>query len=371
MRLTLLLVVLSWGWFPSLAQDRTISGTVTDLVENSELPGVNILVKGTAVGTITDVEGNYTLSVPASAETLVFSSVGYETLEESINNRSTINIALAPDIQSLSEVVVIGYGTQKREDVTGSVVSAPLEAFEEAPNTNILQSLAGSTPGINIGQVATAGEEPNIQIRGQSSINGNQDPLIVLDGVYYRGRLADLNPKDIASVDVLKDASSKAVYGAQAANGVIIITTKSGKSAQKPVISYAGSYTTQSPANELTPEGRAGYLQGVRDVDWQNSYLAPDYAQENPDWSLENDTGLFPPLLAGLAAGNDYNWVDEVTDPGYITDHQLSVRGSGPNTSYFLSGGYTEQQGWVLNDKYRRITARINVDTEITNWLTI
>lgn len=353
------------------AQNLTVTGQVTDLSEGGGLPGVNILVKGTSVGTITDVDGNYSLSAPASAETLVFSSVGYETLEEAINNRSTVNIALSPDIQSLSEIVVVGYGTQKREDVTGSIVSAPLEAFEEAPNTNILQSLSGSTPGINIGQVATAGEEPDIRIRGQSSINGNQDPLIVLDGVYYRGRLADLNPKDIASVDVLKDASSKAVYGAQAANGVIIITTKSGKSAQKPVISYSGSYTTQSPANELTPEGRAGYLKGVRDVDWQNGYLAPDYTQENPDWSIDNDTGLFPPLLAGFTAGNDYNWVDEVTNPGYITDHQLSVRGSGPNTSYFLSGGYTEQRGWVLNDKYRRITTRINVDTEITDWLTV
>lgn len=372
MRLTLLLIAGWLGWSPLLhAQDQTVTGQVSDLAENGNLPGVNILVKGTTVGTVTDIDGNYTLSLPNGAETLVFSSVGYETREETINNRSTINISLAADLQSLSEVVVIGYGTQKREDVTGSIVSAPLEAFEEAPNTNILQSLSGSTPGINIGQVATAGEEPDIQIRGQSSINGNQDPLIVLDGVYYRGRLADLNPKDIASVDVLKDASSKAVYGAQAANGVIIITTKSGKSAQKPVISYSGSYTTQSPANELTPHGRAGYLKGVRDVDWQNAYLAPDYTQENPDWSLDNDTGLFPPLLAGLAAGNDYNWVDEVTDPGYITDHQLSVRGSGPNTSYFLSGGYTEQRGWVLNDKYRRITTRINVDTEVTDWLTI
>ena len=371
-RLSLLIALGLLGHsFNCLAQTATISGQVRDLTEGTELPGVNILVKGTSVGTITDVEGNFTLSAPADAETLVFSSVGYETLEVPIDNRSTIDVNLSPDIQSLSEIVVVGYGTQKREDVTGSVVSAPLEAFEEAPNTNILQSLSGSTPGINIGQVATAGEEPDIQIRGQSSINGNQNPLIVLDGVYYRGRLADLNPKDIASVDVLKDASSKAVYGAQAANGVIIITTKSGKSAQKPVISYAGSYTTQSPANELTPEGRAGYLRGVRDVDWQNGYLAPDYTQENPDWTIDNSTELFPPLLAGFAAGNDYNWVDEVTDPGYITDHQLSVRGSGPNTSYFLSGGYTEQQGWVLNDKYRRITARINVDTEINDWLTI
>ena len=371
-RLSLLIALGLLGHsFNSLAQTATISGEVRDLVEGTELPGVNILVKGTSVGTITDIEGSFTLSAPADAETLVFSSVGYETLEVPIDNRSTIDVNLSPDIQALSEIVVIGYGTQKREDVTGSVVSAPLQAFEEAPNTNILQSLSGSTPGINIGQVSTAGEEPDIQIRGQSSINGNQDPLIVLDGVYYRGRLADLNPKDIASVDVLKDASSKAIYGAQAANGVVIVTTKSGKSSQKPVISYSGYYTTQTPANELTPLGREGYLKGVRDVDWQNGYLAPDYTQENPDWTIDNSTALFPPLLEGFAEGTDYSWYDEVTDPGYITDHQLSIRGSGENTSYFLSGGYTDQKGWILNDKYRRITARINVDTEITDWLTI
>lgn len=372
MRLTLLLTFVFLGWSTLLlAQDQTITGQVTDLSEDGGLPGVNILIKGSSVGTVTDIEGNYSLSVPATAETLVFSSVGYETLEEPINGRSTIDIALSPDVQSLSEIVVVGYGTQKREDVTGSVVSVPLQAFEEAPNTNILQSLSGSTPGINIGQVATAGEEPRVQIRGQSSINGNQAPLIVLDGVYYRGPLADLNPKDIESVDVLKDASSKAIYGAQAANGVVIITTKSGKSAQKPVISYSGSYTTQTPANELTPLGRAGYLKGVRDVDWENGYLAPDYTQENPDWTIDNNTALFPPLLEGFADGTDYSWYDEVTDPGYITNHHLSIKGSGPNTSYFLSGGYTDQKGWILNDKYRRITARINVDTEITDWLTV
>ena len=282
MCLTLLFTFVFLRWSALLqAQDQTITGQITDLSEGEGLPGVNILVKGSSVGTVTDIDGNYSLSVPLTAETLVFSSVGYETLEEPINNRSTIDIALSSDIQALSEIVVIGYGTQKREDVTGSVVSAPLEAFEEAPNTNILQSLSGSTPGINIAQVATAEEEPSVQIRGQSSINGNQDPLIVLDGVYYRGPFADLNPKDIASVDVLKDASSKAIYGAQAANGVIIVTTKSGKSTQKPVVSYSGSYTTQTPANELTPLGREGFLKGVRDVDWQKGYLAPDYTQEN------------------------------------------------------------------------------------------
>ncbi|MEK6481191.1 TonB-dependent receptor [Catalinimonas sp. 4WD22] len=354
----------------ALAQSNTVSGTITD-DENNPIPGVNIIVKGTTTGTVSDVDGKYSLQVADQNVTLVFSSIGYVREEIALNGRSVIDLALSQDITSLSEVVVVGYGTQKREDLTGSLVSAPLEAFEESPNTNVLQSLSGSVPGINIGQTSTAGEEPDIQIRGQSSINGNQEPLIVLDGIIYRGRIADINPRDIASVDVLKDASSKAVYGAQAANGVVLITTKNGKSAQKPIINYSGYYTTQTPANELTPLGREGFLKKARDIDWENGFLAPDYTQENPDWTLENDTGFFPPLLEGLANGTDYDWYDEVTDPGFITDHQLSVRGSSDKSSYFLSGGYTNQKGWMLNDKYRRVTARINVDTEITEWLTI
>lgn len=350
---------------------QSIQGTVSD---ESGIPliGATITLKtNPSIGTITDVDGNYQLEVPAGNAMLVFAYLGYQSQEEAVNDRSRIDVSLAPDVNQLEEVVVIGYGTQRKSDLTGALISAPLDAFEESPNTNILQSLAGSTPGISIGQTSTAGEEPDIQIRGQSSLNGNQSPLIILDGVYYRGRISDLNPKDIASVDVLKDASSKAVYGAQAANGVILITTKSGKTETKPVISYSTYYATQSPANELTMRGRDAYLKGVRDIDWQNAYTGPDYLQENPDWTIENNTGLFPPLLDGLANGTDYSWYDEVTDPGNISDHQLSVRGRSNNTSYFLSGGYTDQKGWILNDVYNRITARVNVDVDITDWLTL
>lgn len=351
--------------------EQLVRGTVRDET-GSPLIGATVSVKSDpAIGTVTDVDGNFELSVPDGNSVLVFSFIGYLTIEEAVNGRSRIDLSMTPDVSQLSEVVVIGYGTQRKSDLTGALISAPLEAFEESPNTNILQSLAGSTPGISIGQTSTAGEEPDIQIRGQSSLNGNQDPLIILDGVYYRGRVSDLNPKDIASVDVLKDASSKAVYGAQAANGVILITTKSGKTETKPVISYATYYSTQSPANELTMRSRDAYLKGVRDIDWQNGYTGPDFRQENTNWTVQNNTGLFPPLLQGLANGTDYSWYDEVTDPGNIADHQLSVRGRSNSTSYFLSGGYTDQKGWMLNDVYNRITARVNVDVDITDWLTV
>ena len=170
---------------------------------------------------------------------------------------------------------------------------------------------------------------------------------------------------------MLKDASSKAIYGAQAANGVVIVTTKSENLLKSPSSATRATTTTQTPANELTPLGREGYLKGVRDVDWQNGYLAPDYTQENPDWTIDNSTALFPPLLEGFAEGTDYSWYDEVTDPGYITDHQLSVRGSGENTSYFPFRGLYRPERVDFERQYRRITARINIDTEITEWLTI
>ena len=348
-----------------------ITGTVTG-EQGAPLAGVTIVLKSDRrVGTLSDGEGNFSLSVPDENAVLVFTYLGYITQEAPVAGQSAVNVALISDAISLGEVIVVGYGTQKKGDLTGSLAAAPLEAFQESPNTNILQALSGSTPGINIGQTSVAGEEPSIQIRGQSSLNGSQNPLIILDGVYYRGRLSDLNPKDIQSVNVLKDPSSKAIYGAQAANGVILVTTKTGKTTTQPAISYSGFYATQSPANELTPRGREAYLKGVRDIDWQNGYTGPDYLQENPDWTIANNTGLFAPLLEGFANGTNYNWYDEVTAPGYITDHQLSVRGRSSNTSYFLSGGYTDQKGWMLNDNYQRITSRINVDIDITPWLTV
>ncbi|WP_373512601.1 carboxypeptidase-like regulatory domain-containing protein [Persicitalea sp.] len=211
--------------------DVTISGQVTDET-GGVLPGVNILLKGTQRGTTTDQDGKYRLSVPenlAESATLVFSFVGYEPQEVIVGNRTTIDLVLNPDLQALEEVVVVGYGTQKKSDLTGSVVRANIDAFRESPNVNLAQSLQGSVPGLNIGQVNAAGENPSISVRGRTTINGNQNVLLVVDGIIFTGSMSDLNPSDIASVDVLKDPSSMAIFGAQAANGVILITTKGGQ----------------------------------------------------------------------------------------------------------------------------------------------
>lgn len=374
--LLLFSVLMSTGTFAAASEkptsdDLVVQGVVTDK-EGNPLVGVTVTVKADQMtGTVTDINGNYKITVPDEDAVLVFSYIGFISEEVPVNGRSVIDFTMTEDVTQLGEIVVIGYGTQEKRDLTGSVVSADLKSFEEAPNTNILQALSGSVSGVDIGQVTAAGAEPSITVRGRSTLNGNQQPLVVLDGVVYRGRLTDLNPKDIQSIDILKDPSSKAIYGAQAANGVLLVSTKMGKRAQQPEVSYSGYYATQTPSNELTPQNRQQYLKSARDVDWENGYIAPDFTQPNPDWNPESNIPFFPPLLEGFQNGTDFNWYDEVTSPGYITDHHLSVRGGSERTSYLISGGLTRQSGWMLNDEYDRKTARVNIETDINDWLTI
>ncbi|MCE6989828.1 TonB-dependent receptor [Dyadobacter sp. CY323] len=347
----------------------SVSGKVQD--EKGEgLPGVSILIKGSQQGTVTDVNGNFSVDVADESSVLVFSFVGYHTREVVVGNKSTIEISLSTDQKSFDEVVVVGYGSQKKSDLTGAVSSVNLEAFKEAPNINILQSLQGSVPGVRIGQVNQAGQEPSIMIRGQNTLSGSTSPLIVVDGIIFRGRLSDLNPADIKSVDVLKDASSKAIYGAQAANGVIIITTNSGKSAKKPVISYSGSYSIQNPSVNARLLDREETLQKVKAIDYKNAYLAPDYVNPNPNWNFSLSE-LRPMQIEGIEKQNNFDWWDALTNAAYINDHQLSIAGSTESTSYYLSGGLTDQRGYLLNDKYKRATVRVNLETNINPWLTV
>ncbi len=352
------------------AQSREVKGTIT-AEDNQPVPGVNIIEKGTQNGVVSDFDGNFTINVTSANGTLIFSSLGYIKQEINLIGKDIVNVILQEDISALDEVVVVGYGSQKKADLTGSIVSADLKQFQESPNTNVLQALQGSLPGITIGQTNSAGAEPSIQIRGQSTLNGSQSPLVVVDGAIYRGRLSDLNPKDIKSVDVLKDPSSKAIYGAQAANGIVIVTTKTARAGQKPTINYSTFYAVQNPTQARRTLNREEYLLAARDVDWQNGYLAPDYIAFNPDWNINDDTAFFPPLIEGLANGTDYDWFDALTDPGFIRDHQLSISGRSEKTSYYLSVGLTNQEGWVINDNYNRQTVRLNMDTKVTDWLTI
>ena len=222
--------------FTSVAAFSQTTKLVKVSVSDSTGPlvGAGVVVQGTTTGAVTDLDGVATLKVPQGSS-LDISMIGYVTQTISVGNQSAISVILTEDSVLLDEVVFIGYGTAKKSDLTGSVAKADIETFKHAPNTNIMESLHGTVPGLNIGQVNSAGAEPSMEVRGQVTINGSKDPLVILDGIIYSGRISDINPSDIESIEVLKDASSKAVYGAQAANGVIMITSKSGKRDTPPV----------------------------------------------------------------------------------------------------------------------------------------
>ncbi len=350
-------------------QQNIVKGMVTD-EQGNPLPGVTVIVKGTTRGSTSDINGNYSIAIDNPQTVLVFSFVGHISQEETVGNRVQINITLKEDVVALEEVVVVGYGTMRKSDLTGSVVSANIEAFSEIPNVNIMQSLQGVAPGVQIGQVNQAGQEPAIQIRGVNTLSGNDDPLIIVDEIIYSGRMGDLNPADIKSIEVLKDASSKAIYGSQAANGVILITTKSGKKSEKPVFNYSGSISFQSPTIDAGLLNSQQTLEKVKGIYYTKAYLAPDYTEPNPAWTW-GQTELVPALLTGIQNSVDYDWWNELTSPGFIEDHMLSLSGGMEKTTYYLSGGYTEENGFIVNDNYKRYTSRINFKNDIKDWLTI
>src|SRR5687767_3965916 len=219
-----------------LAQDITVSGTITD-PQNKPLEGVSVLLKGTTRGTSTNTEGKFVLTNVPAKGVLLISSAGYGEQEISVNSRNTVNVTMQEQASALNEVVVVGYGTQQKKDLTGAVASVKATQLENENPGNVQDILRGNVPGLNISQVNSASAKGggDLQIRGRSSINAGTSPLIVLDGVIYNGQLADINPNDINTIDVLKDASSAAVFGAKAASGVVLITTKKGSS-RKPLI---------------------------------------------------------------------------------------------------------------------------------------
>jgi len=365
------LILLTFG-FSLKAQDRQIRGKVTDADADSPIPGANVIIKGTEIGTVTDINGEYRISVPANNNVLVFSSIGYEAIEEEINGRSEINVGLQEGVTALSEVVVVGYGTQKAKDVTGAIVTADMDAMGEQPNVSFMQGLQGSIPGLNVGQVNEAGENPSISIRGQASLSGEQNPLIVVDQVIYRGSLIDINPSDIKSVSVLKDASATAIYGSQASNGVIMITTKSGTITDgKPVISYSGQYSFQQPHYELRAQTDPDkFMEKIAHSDiFQSRTEESDYLEPNPDWT-ESTNFKTSHEIRQFNLGRSFDWYDFVTnDNPYTTNHNLSISNATEYTNYFVSLGYTSQEGHMKDEFYDRINGRINVGTSVTDWL--
>lgn len=364
---------------PLQQAEITVSGMVTD--ENGEpIPGATVSIPGTGVGTATDIEGKYTLSVPEGS-TLVFSFIGFETQNIVVGAQSIINVTLIEDMASLDEVVVIGYGTQKKSDLTGSVVRVSMEDRGFQANTNLFQALSGAAAGVNVQGAGLAGGEPNVSIRGQTSLSANDDPLIVLDGIIYNGAIADINTSDVESIDILKDASAAAVYGSRSANGVMLITTKKGKT-DKPVLSFNMYYgyqdMTNNPMKVMDTEQYA-----IRLVDYyyqqdlyQWYYTNPTSATGKPIRPEITDREIVAARLRtqeerdNYIAGNAINWVDEVTQLAPIQNYNLSLSQQSERSNYFVSGSYTNEDGILKNDNFKRLTLRANIESKVTDWLT-
>lgn len=364
------------------AQNRSISGRVTDRQTGDGLPGVTVLVKGTTNGVSTNSDGSYTLSnVPASGATLVISSVGYISIERPIGTDDQINIGLATDTKALSEVVVTGYGgSQDVKDITGSVAQVKEEKLLLQPVQSVDQSLQGRMAGVQINTTSgTLGDQAAVRIRGANSISGSSQPLYVVDGVPINtseqtnvlgaryNPLADINPNDIESINVLKDASSAAIYGSRASNGVIVITTKRGKNGQnrvsinsyygfqeavrKPDLLNAADFTIIS--NEKAANARAGSVGATGNVG--NTSVPVIIAA--------------PIDLNGDGVPDETNWIDEIFRSGTQQNYQVALSGGNEFATYYGSGDWNDQQGIIIQNRLRRGSGRLNLDLTPKKWL--
>lgn len=325
----------------AIAQNITVKGKVIDGGDKTSLPGVTILIKGTQNGTQTDANGNYSISAPANA-TLVFNFIGYTGQEQAVNNRTTIDVVLASSTQQLEQVVVVGYGTQRKIDVTGAVGAVKGEDISKQASVNPVSALQGKVAGVSITNVGTPGASPTITIRGTGTIYGKTGPLYVVDGVWYDD-INFLNPADIANISILKDASSQSIYGIRAANGVVLITTVKGKRGDA-VINYNGTVGLQKVTNMVEMANASEYATAVNEA--------------------YNITGAAP-LFANTNLGEGTNWYDQILRDAVVTNHQLSISGGAEKSTYNFSLGYLNQDGIVENNNYKRYTARLSNDYQI------
>ncbi|GAB4018599.1 SusC/RagA family TonB-linked outer membrane protein [Spirosoma koreense] len=342
--------------------DKTIKGTVKD-ESGQGLPGVSVVIKNTGRGTTTDANGAYQLTAPDAATTLVFSFVGYLSQEVAIASQTELNVTLQVDNKQLNEVVVVGYGTQRKRDLTGSVVSIKGDETTKIPVTTPVEALQGKIPGADITRNSGyAGASASIRIRGNRSIanpSSSNNVLYIVDGV-QGVNAADINPNDIQSIDVLKDASSTAIYGSRGANGVIIITTKRGTGG-KPKLSFS-SYAGVS---EVAGYGK--FMTGPEYI----AFRREAYRAAGTWTSPADDAKIFnAPQLDAIQKQQFPSWPDLLLKQGFQQDHQLSVTGGTDKTKIYFSAGYYNEKGILQLDEYKRYSARMNIDQTINNWIT-
>ncbi len=349
-----LLLLLFWVSLPVVYAQITVKGRVTGANDNAPLPGVNVIIKSSNTGTSTDANGNYSLKVTDGSAVLLFSYVGYVSQEIAVGNQNTINIALVLDEKALGEIVVVGYGTQRKIETTGAISSVKADAILQTPVVNVAQGLQARVAGVQITQNSAApGGNISVRIRGTNSINGTSEPLYVIDGIQISNGggvndvspLSTINPNDIESVEVLKDASATAIYGARAANGVVLVTTKRGKAGVSNV-SYESYYGVQSITKKIKMMNAAEF------------------------GALENEVYRNPQLFPNPSSlGEGTNWQDLVYRNAAIQNHQLTFTGGSEKTQLSVAANYFKQDGIVVNSGLDRYSLRLNLDHRVSKLL--
>ncbi len=371
-----------------------VKGNVTDDL-GIALPGATIVEKGTTHGVSTDFDGNYSMEVSDPNAILVISYIGFEKQEVPINHKSEVNIMLQSSASTLDEVVLVGYGVVKKKDLTGSISQVDAAALADQSPNSVTDVLRGNVAGLSVGFASSPKGVSNMQIRGNNSLSAGTSPLIVVDGMIYNGDLADINPADIDKVDVMKDASSAAVYGARGANGVVLISTKRGTT-DKPVININTSVGLASEANPEKPYGPQAYADWRTDVfksinpkntidnpgryDNPNNlppgvtldqWLAYDGSQGDPTRAWLNRIGFQDVEIGNYLEGKSINWYDRIFQNGFRNDINASISGRGNGLNYYWSLGRTSNEGIIVGEKFEVLRSRLNLDADITDWLTV
>lgn len=372
-----------------------ISGTISDK-SGLTIPGATVIIKEIqGKGTVTDIDGKYSMTVPHQNSTLIFACLGYNRSEIKVGDKLLINVVLEESSQELEEVIVIGYGSVKKKDLTGSVVRVNTEKYKNQAKTQVTDMLAGTVAGFYAQQSGdAAGGVSNFEVRGPTSLKASTQPLIVLDGVIYNGSIADINPNDVETVDILKDASSTAVYGSRAAAGVMIISTKKGGKG-KPTINFSAQIGLVQPSNKkFKPYDAEGFLDfrkdamtawfpntypyyyynpndlpaGVSLEEWRNASANPA-ADNRSEWGAR--LNLFPIEHENFMKEKTVDWNDLVLQTGLRQSYDVSIGGGTDNINYYWSAGYDNNETAVTGSGFTTVRTRLNSDYKITNWLTV
>ena len=378
-----------------LAQERTITGKILSGDDNTGLPGVSVAIKGTTRGTTTDANGTYSIGVPNGNAVLVFSAVGFASQEVTVGNQSAVNLTLVADTRALNEVVVVGYGTQKKSQLTGAISSVTAKQITEMPITNIGQAMQGRVAGVDVAQSGSRpGSTPTIRIRGRRSFNAGNNPLYVVDGIpltgdrnellgtrpfgFVSGGYEDLNPNDVASLEILKDATSTAIYGARGANGVVLVTTKRGNNNGKTTISYDAYGGVTDPLDKVHlfsgPEFTEYVREAYRATNLYNDATGKPVPTGVADAFADSKVAVLggdPAVAAGIAANRNTDYQSLILRQGVQQSHSIGIQGGTEKTQFYISAGYFQDKGIVPGQDYTRYSLRANVDHQINKVLRV